>query len=167
MQSHMVTTTEYGYLYKHPLFLETQGASCVRFRDALIFLFNTASGIVFTVLALVYSPEFWPFIAYPILAAAICVGGFQKESSTLSKRASRKKDITMVPVIEHIWSVAGASIYLLSYIAFLVNHPGSLFTAILVSMFCVFETFIELGRFLARFVMRRRMQSSLSLLPIK
>jgi len=125
----------------------------------IVFLFNTASGLIFAALALFFSPEFWPFLGIPILAVLAFALVFRYEwRKHPGKTWSRTTIMMMIPEIDSIWSTGGAILYLLFYAAILL-YPKFLFGAIFFSAFFIANSYAELGRFLARVVMRRRMQS--------
>jgi hypothetical protein len=123
----------------------------------MVFLFNTASGIIFAILALYFSGEFWLFLANPILAVLACAAAFRdewlKHRGETSRRTTR-----MIPEIKSIWSTGGLILYLFLYTAILV-YPTFLSGAVILSVFFIPETFVELGRFIAHVAMRRRKRS--------
>jgi len=121
----------------------------VRFRDTIVFLFNTASGIIFLVLAITFIPVFWLFVAIPILTVLTVGLEFRKTRHEIleGKRGA------ILPEIESLWRMGGFLMYIFIYIAIYVR-PDFLFYAIIFSIFFLVDTFDVLGKVLARVSMR-------------
>ena len=111
------------------------------------------------ILALLFSPRFGVFLFYPLIAVFPGVTAFRDECQKHLGKTSRQTSMVIILEGTSIWSAGAATVYLFFYAAILV-YPGLLFGGILLSAFCMVDTFFELGRFLARVAMRRRMQDA-------
>jgi len=128
----------------------------VRGRDPAFFLIDTVSNILFMVLALIIDPAIWLLYIIVILDASICIHSLRGEYRELGKITSREmQSVRLFHEIKNHWEI----MQLIAFIIFIIVvwfNPEFLLIGFVFLVFRTINTYDELGKILARIIMKNR-----------